>query len=568
MVALYGATAEVHDYVTRTHGSFEMTMRGFAYLKEAGAKFVVQLIPMRANYHQWDAMVTLAESLSPQSRVGAPWLFLSCDRLSQRNAEIAAQRLSPRDVIDLDAPNPAYEERMEETCLSSCRDGGQSSIDDGLFAKCIASRRDFHIDPYGQMTFCCFIKDPVLRYGLREGTFQEAWEKFIPSLAKRVQGEEEYRAHCGTCAHRQDCRWCAAYAYLETGRYSAHIPYLCTVAEEAREFKIEWQKKHRRYFQIAGITVRVETDLDLEMVKFKPEMVKFSVAGPGDDNVTIRHYFELPDMNGKKLGKQLYRKSPWVISFNNGKWYYLGISSGPKESEMYCVAVYNADYTHATIYNSPREEALIRDNGFHSLSLFPTDQIWLTPLLADRSAVLLHSSAVILNGQGLLFVGHSEAGKSTTVKMLKALPNAAETSHVSVEVLCDDRNIVRRWDAGWRVHGTWSHGELPDVSPSSAPLRAVLFLEKAEENAIVPMTDRKDILQRLLGTLIKALVTASWWKKELDVVEQIVREVPCYRMKFDKSSAIAQELLKLASSEPAAPGDRRVPSQGRTIATD
>lgn len=71
MVALYGATAEVHDHITRTPGSFERTMRGFAYLKEAGAGFTVQLIPMRDNYHQWDEMQALAQSLSRYWRCGA-----------------------------------------------------------------------------------------------------------------------------------------------------------------------------------------------------------------------------------------------------------------------------------------------------------------------------------------------------------------------------------------------------------------------------------------------------------------------------------------------------------------
>ncbi len=36
MVAVYGATAEVHDHITRHPGAFEATMRGFAYLREAG----------------------------------------------------------------------------------------------------------------------------------------------------------------------------------------------------------------------------------------------------------------------------------------------------------------------------------------------------------------------------------------------------------------------------------------------------------------------------------------------------------------------------------------------------
>ena len=40
MVALYGATTEMHDHITRSPGSFEATMAGFRYLKEAKAGFI------------------------------------------------------------------------------------------------------------------------------------------------------------------------------------------------------------------------------------------------------------------------------------------------------------------------------------------------------------------------------------------------------------------------------------------------------------------------------------------------------------------------------------------------
>jgi len=549
LVALYGATAEVYDAVTRHPGGFEEAMRGFAYLREAGAGFTVQLIPMRANWHQWDRMIELAESLSPHYRVGAPWLFLSSDGSARRNREIAAQRLAPRDAIELDKPNPAYDERMEEIggdeepCEDVC--GATADGDDRLFAKCIAARRNFHIDAYGMMSWCLFIKNPGLRYDLRHGSFREAWDEFIPSLADQVRGGGEYRAHCGACERRADCRWCAVYSYLETGRYSAPVPYLCAVAGEARKFQVEWQDKHRRYFQIAGITVRVESDLDFDEVKFKKEFAPFAVAGPGEDNVTLRHYFELPDLKGKDLGEELYRKAPWAISRKNGTWFYRGVAPDGSDAELHRVAVFDAGHTHATIYSPPRDAEVVRTGGWASLSLFPTDQIWLAPLLADRNAVLMHSAAAILNGQGLLFVGHSDAGKSTTVTMLTNA-GQAQGAPLEVEILCDDRNIARRWEEGWRVHGTWSHGDVEDVSSASAPLRAILFLQQDSRNAITPLTGRKEIWKRLLATLIKPMVTAEWWRKELDVLERLVNEVPCYTMEFDKSGAIVAELVKLA----------------------
>jgi MoaA/NifB/PqqE/SkfB family radical SAM enzyme len=553
MVALYGATPETYDDVTRTPGAFDASMHGFSCLREAGAGFIVQLVPMRANYHQWDAMMALARSLSPHWRVGAPWLYLSCDRTPHRNAEIAAQRLPPKDVIALDPPDPSSAAQMDELPSScpGCTEEPGGKIDDRLFARCIDQRRDFHIDPYGQMTFCCFVKDPSLRYDLRHGTFCDAWDDFIPSLKDRVRGGDEYKSNCGACQHRSDCRWCAVYAYLETGRYSAPIPYLCETAAEERHFKMQWPSKHRRYFQIAGITVRVESDLDFGTVGFSQELARFAAAGPGDDNVALRHYFEVPDMRHMDLGDELYRKAPWAISRKNGRWYYLGIPADPGDPRLLRVAVFDADHTHATIYHRPCDEAHVRKSGFQTLSLFPTDQIWLAPLLADRNAVLLHSAAAVLNGQGLIFVGHSDAGKSTAVNLIKRAAALSGPLAVSVEVLCDDRNIVRRWDSGWRVHGTWSHGDVSDVSPASAPLRAVFFLQQAPHNGLVPLADRKEIWRRLLATIIKPMVTAAWWQKELDVIERIVSDVPCYTMCFDPSGNIVQLLVNLVARDAA-----------------
>ena len=144
MVALYGATADIHDQVTRTPGSFEAMMRGIAYLKEAGAGFVVQIVPMRHNYHQYSQMLELAQSLSPQYRVGSAWLFYSACRSDARNREIACQRLDPADVIALDIPYPELEGGSTASSFETMADVQPCSMlqtDDRLFAACIAGRR-------------------------------------------------------------------------------------------------------------------------------------------------------------------------------------------------------------------------------------------------------------------------------------------------------------------------------------------------------------------------------------------------------------------------------------------
>jgi MoaA/NifB/PqqE/SkfB family radical SAM enzyme len=529
MVALYGATAEVHDHITRQPGSFEATMRGFAYLKEAGVGFIVQIIPMRDNYHQFNDMRNLAESLSTHFRIGAAWLWLSACADVNKNKEIVNQRLDPKDVVELDKPDLSYEEWMikEENHKYMHLDKN-----DCLFAPCITTRRDFNVDPYGQATFCSFIKDPAMRYDLREKDFKEFWDIFIPSLADKVRGGEEYLENCGSCAARNECRWCPVYGYLEHRRFSAKVDYLCNVARENKRFKEKWKQNHRRYYRCGGITIQVESDLPISDATFHPKFKLFQTDGLGEDSVTIRHHFFLPDLNGRYLGNEVYRKPPWAIYKKGNSWIYLGISPTAGDRKFNRVVVFNSDHTRARIYNDGEEA--FRKGNLHSLTLFATDQILLAQVLSDREGCYLHSSGAIFDDKGFLFAGHSDAGKSTMMTMLKD----------KAEILCDDRMIVRRWKEGFRVHGTWSHGDIPEVSANSAPLKAFLFLEKADKNRLIQIDNKKDAIAKLLECMIRPLVTKEWWEKMLTLVGKMAKEVPCYTLQFDKSGGVVNLIEK------------------------
>lgn len=540
MVALYGATKEVHDHITRTPGSFEATKRGFAYLREAKTGFTVQLIPMRGNYHQYDAMIELALSLSPVYRMGAPWLYFSACRNAARNREISRQRLDPVSVINLDLPDTMDDNKVITTAATADKHKQSASSpsleDDRLFADCIEGGRTFHIDPHGGMTFCPFVRDPALRYNLRNGIFREAWDNFIPSLAGKVRGSTEYRKNCGSCDKSVDCRWCPAYGYLEHGRYSAKISYLCRLADETRAYRENWQLHHRRYFRIAGITIRVDSDIPFTEKTFDPKFKKFRADGPSEDMIILRHHFSLSELNIddpiENPGKEVYRRAPWAIYSKDRSWIYLGIAPKKRDKTIHCAAVFNEGHTQGRIYNN--SEALFLKGNLHSLTMFPSDQILLARALADRQACFFHAAGMIINGKGLLFVGHSGAGKTTAAKMLRK----------QGQVLCDDRIIVRHHTDGLRIHGTWSHGDLADVSAASAPLSAILFLEKADTNRLVPVTKHRETAQLLVQYVVKSLVTADWWEKILALIENIAGEVPAYRLQFDKSGRVGDILTQ------------------------
>ena len=86
---------------------------------------------------------------------------------------------------------------------------------------------------------------------------------------------------------------------------------------------------------------------------------------------------------------------------------------------------------------------------------------------------------------------------------------------------------------------------MPDVSANSAPLRAILFLEQAGGNHLIPIEDGKEITRRFLACLIRPFVTPDWWDKTLSLVEKVTGEVPCYVLRFDKSGEVVALLREL-----------------------
>jgi hypothetical protein len=289
---------------------------------------------------------------------------------------------------------------------------------------------------------------------------------------------------------------------------------------------------YERYYKTAGITFAVSSDLPISGETFDPKFKEFEVKAPGDDTVYLHHHFYLLDMGNSEPGKKVYEKPPWMIYEGENHFTYVWTSSSVNSEGLRRTAVFSKDHTQGVIYNDEINLKGYSIGNVGSLTLFPTDQILIARLLADRKGCVLHSAGMIMDGNGLLFAGHSDAGKSTISLMMKNRAN----------LLCDDRNIIRKQAGRFKLYGTWSHGDVEEVSSDSAELKAIFFLMQSQENRVVRLEDKKMILKKLLACLIKPFVTAKWWNKTLDVIEEIVGQVPCYELCFDKSGKLVNLL--------------------------
>lgn len=289
-----------------------------------------------------------------------------------------------------------------------------------------------------------------------------------------------------------------------------------------------FQSRVALYYQIAGITMQISSDLPLTDKTFHSKFKLFRVKEPGTDIIKVHHKFGYPELQGD-LGTLFYHKTPWKIFQNGDFWIYRGFFSFDPDSTGHQFAIFNSDHTSGIILN-PSDESFIR-GGRGSLTFVPTDQILLARVLADRKSLYIHSSGLVINEKGFLFVGRSGAGKSTITKILGK----------KARILCDDRIIIRDFPEGIQIYGTWSHGDIHQISPDSAPLHSILFLEKSNTSGLTRINNNQEITTKLIENLIKPFVTIDWWDKVLKTVSRITAEIPCYIFRVNPN----EDIIKL-----------------------
>ena len=280
------------------------------------------------------------------------------------------------------------------------------------------------------------------------------------------------------------------------------------------------------------MSIEVQSDLPLTDKTFSPKFKVFQIDGPLNENIVLHHRFEVFRVK-LNVENRVYMKPPWAVYHQDGQWIYQWIKAEPPHENYFKTVVTDNEHSFLDIYNDRSMKEKLLRGELTSLTMFPTDQILLGRILAYRNGCIMHSLGVNLDEQGFLFVGHSDAGKSTMAGFMKQ----------GADILCDDRNIIRKINNVYFVSGTWSHGDVPDVSPETVPLKGIFFLEKANTNQVIPVADKRQAFKQLLACMIRPLATHDWWDKSLEFLSDLCQQVPCWNLQFDQTGK-AYNLMK------------------------
>lgn len=153
--------------------------------------------------------------------------------------------------------------------------------------------------------------------------------------------------------------------------------------------------------------------------------------------------------------------------------------------------------------------------------------------LLRHNGLMLHSSAIELNGRAYLFSGDSGAGKSTHTNLwLQTFGSAAR-------IFNDDKPALRYLDGKWYAYGTPWSGKNGINQNIKVPLAGICFMKKASENRIRRLS-KQEAVMRIVKQTQRRFNKVENLDLMLSLVEKLVQSIPVYELENRPEPAAAQ----------------------------
>jgi radical SAM protein with 4Fe4S-binding SPASM domain len=456
---------------------------------------VGELEAMRQMAHNWELPFSAA------------WLLSK--RRDRADSEVEDCRMSARECVALEAADQASASDWTETALRESDPG----IDPIFY--CQAGKAAFVINSRGEMNPCIDLTQPGAR-PLEIG-FGAAWEK----VQRFVDSAPPVSEECAACDARVYCPCCPAWSQLETGTLTQPVPYLCEIA---RERKKRYNKSVIISITIADIEIELISPLSDAELGIVQRLGPFSRATDKPlAHVTVRWNESLGPPVPR--GKLIYDPGSIWKMYRDGDDCYAEISYHGEDETAQVQSVLRANPTWDALTLTEQR----RGESWQSLLNLGAGELILRTAILFTGGLVFHSSGLDDNGRGIVFVGHSGAGKSTQLEIW-----SRETGVIAMN---DDRIAVRVNEKGAVCYGTPWGGTADIAKNHAAPLCAIIVLEQASENAIEP------ILPSAAASLLAARAFLPYWdgtlmERAFANLNTILTYVPIYRLRCRPEPAV------------------------------
>lgn len=140
-----------------------------------------------------------------------------------------------------------------------------------------------------------------------------------------------------------------------------------------------------------------------------------------------------------------------------------------------------------------------------------------------HSGLMLHASAVELDGKAYLFSAPSGTGKSTHTRLWQQMFGE------KAKIFNDDKPALRLLDGVWYAYGTpWCGKDGININ-MKAPLAGICFLKRAQENAIRRLSAQEAVLLLIFQTMHR-LKRRERMQLMLSHLDKLVRQIPVFEL--------------------------------------
>lgn len=180
--------------------------------------------------------------------------------------------------------------------------------------------------------------------------------------------------------------------------------------------------------------------------------------------------------------------------------------------------------------------------GFDPVHLAYMDSGWqFYTKLIRLGGMMLHASAVELNGEAYLFSGPSGIGKSTHTRLWTSLfPEA--------KIFNDDKPALRKIDGVWYAYGTPWCGKDGINLNIKAPLKGICFLRHGDSNSMRRLS-AIEALSAIFSQTQSRFSNGESLGKLTSIIEQLIRDIPIYELVNTAEEEAALLSHKIMSTE-------------------
>jgi len=281
--------------------------------------------------------------------------------------------------------------------------------------------------------------------------------------------------------------------------------------------------------RISDIVMQMDCDDD-DFFKYRLRDYGYNGSEKVDMTIKSKIYDSIPVPCGTVI-EQI--KNAVIMDMENNR-YCRYVRSAKTDAILFAV-YYHQDYTNVEIQ-------LLKTRNHPIFSLTDFEYMYTGEMFSDRltylGGLVLHGSAIAYHNQGIVFSAPSGTGKSTHTGLWM------DKFGKDVTIINDDKPAIRFYDGVPFLMGTPWSGKTDLNTNTKAPLKAIVFIERATANSIKRLNVAESVYY-LTSQTVRPYYDANIGKKTLDVIEKLIQTTPIYQL----SCNISEEAVQIVYQE-------------------